>query len=186
MRSISTSKSAVKRYPSMRRAILLLYKMSSFESKVKPKFKQLCLVKKHEYAVWKYARCDLTSLVTLCLSFTVLCKAVKSLCVSPSSCLFSLLIIFGHLWQLQSLCKKIDIPKVIAFLWTSWGWVLAGEFLLRPWQCDSVLFWHHKNSTGELNYKCPISDNSFTGACSFLGTKVSQLQYSSLTVIRLY
>ena len=176
----------MKRYPSMRSAGLLLYKMSSFESKVKPKFKQWCSVKKHKDAVWKYARCDLTSLVTLCLSFTVLCKAVKSLCVSPSGCLFSLLIISGHLWQLWSLHKRIDIPKVIAFLWISWGWVLAREVLLRPWQCDIVLYWHHKNSTGELNYKCPNSDNSFTGACSFLGTKVSQLQYSSLTVIRVY
>lgn len=158
--------------------------MSSFESKIKPKFKQLRLVKKHKHAVWKYTRCDLTSLLTLCLR--VLCKAVKYLCVSPFGCLFSLLIISGCLRQRQSLCKRIDIPKVIAFLWTWWGWVLVRQVLLTPWQCDIALCWHHKNSTGELNCKCPNSDNSFTGARSFLGTKVSQLQYSSLTVIRLY
>lgn len=134
LRGVPASKSAVKRYLSMLRANLLLYEMSSFESKVNTKFKQLCSIKKHNSAVWKYTQCDLTSLVTLCLSFTFSCKAVESLCMRPSSCLFSPLNISGYLWQLQPLHKKTEVPKVIGFLWTLWGWMLSVETLI-VWHC---------------------------------------------------
>lgn len=182
-RGVPTSKSAVKRYPSMRRASVLLYKMSSFESKIKPKCEQVCLVQKHKYTVRNAWFC-LTSVVTFCLGSTVLCKADKSLCVNPSG-----LPVFpiNHFWKPLTMwltLQKDTHPKGYCISLNFMR--VVGEVLLRPWQCDIVLYWHHKNVTRELNYKCPSSDNSFSGACSFLGTKAIQLQYSSLTVIRLY
>lgn len=109
-------------------------------------------------------------------------KSVKSWCMCPSSCPFFPV---NYFWTHLTASVTLQEDRH-PFLWTSGGWVLMREVLLRLWQCDILLYWHDKNSTGELIYECPNSDNSFTGAWSFLGTKVSQLQYSSLTVIRLY